>query len=210
MDRGGVARREFTRISSVPRLRAVTARFRTEALHSHRQRNDSGSDRWKDKDGHNIPSRVVVRERAGAYTRPGAIRMASGKITGGSGIDTLQQRGQPGLRVSERGGNWSRANRRGRCHVSLRELRLRRFGHHPSGREPPMAGARKRKWLSCAGSQGSRETPSYSTELSCAGPGSGFIWDDSNCYRSTRECNYAERFKLQYTDDQHHIVDPTG
>ena len=37
-----------------------------------------------------------------------------------------QQRGQPGLRVSERGGNWPRANRRGRCHVSLRELRLRR------------------------------------------------------------------------------------
>ena len=196
MDRGGVARREFTRISSLPRLRAVTARFRTEALHSHRQRNDSGGDRWKDKDGHNVPSRVVVRERAGAYTRPRAIRMDSGKITGGSGIDTLQQRGQPGLRVSERGGNWSRANRRGRCHVSPRELCLRRFGDNPSGREPPMAGARKRKWLSCAGSQGSRETPRYSTELSRAGAGSGFIWDDSHCYRSTREWNDAERFKL--------------
>ena len=36
-DRGGVARREFTRISSLPRLRAVAARFRAEALHSHRQ-----------------------------------------------------------------------------------------------------------------------------------------------------------------------------
>ena len=59
-----------------------------------------------------------------------------------------------------------------------------------------MAGARKRKWLPCAGSQSSREAPGYSTELSRAGAGSGFIWDDSYCYRSTREWNDAERVKL--------------
>ena len=157
----------------------------------HRQRNDCDSDGWKESDGNNIATWTVAHQRDQPGARLGPIYVDSGKITAGTGVDSLQQRRSPGLRVSERSRNRSRTNRRGRCYIPLRELRLRRFGGDRSGWQPPVAGTWKRERLFFAGPEDPCETAHHSTGFFGAGAGRRFTRYDPNRYGPTGQRSHA-------------------